>query len=63
MPDRNGTKSECSIIVPTRANTGLLGVMGSPNMRTSPALAARSPTSTRSVVVLPAPFGPSKPQT
>ncbi len=45
---------------PRRASTGAPGTTGSPNTWTSPAVGVISPTSTRSVVVLPAPFGPEQ---
>ncbi len=63
MPERCGTNAACSIIVPTRASSGAPGRTGRSNRRASPAVGRISPTSIRSAVVLPAPLGPSSPQT
>ena len=45
---------------PSRASTGAPGTTGWPKTCTSPAVGVISPTSTRSTVVLPAPFGPEQ---
>ncbi len=52
---------------PTRARSpglpGLPGAMSNPATRAVPASGAKSPASMRRVVVLPAPLGPSSPNT
>src|SRR6266511_837808 len=63
IPLRCGRNPGPSTKAPTRASTAAPGVTASPNTRTSPEVGWISPISTRSEVVLPAPFGPSSPQT
>ena len=48
---------------PTRDRTGAPGTSRCPKTSASPAVGMVRPISTRSVVVLPAPFGPSRPTT
>ncbi len=48
---------------PTRDSTGAPGTIRWPNTLISPELGWISPVSIRSVVVLPAPLGPSRPST
>ena len=62
-PDRCGRNPGPSMNAPIRDSTGAPGVTGWPNTWIVPAVGVISPTSTRSVVVLPAPFGPSSPTT
>src|SRR5205807_5509356 len=62
-PLRYGTKADSSIMIPTRFKSGSPGRTRWPSSRASPASANTKPTNTRSVVVLPAPLGPSRPHT
>src|SRR5207302_966461 len=62
-PERWGTKAGPSTIEPTRASTGAPGPAGSPRIDASPAVGWTRPSRMRRVVVLPAPFGPSRPHT
>ncbi len=62
-PDRCGRNPAPSTNAPTRDSTGAPGRTGCPNTRISPASGEISPISIRSVVVFPAPFGPSSPST
>src|SRR5438874_8874599 len=50
-------------MAPTRASAGSPGRTTWPSRRASPRSGRTRPTSTRSVVVLPAPFGPRSPHT
>src|SRR5690349_1967119 len=62
-PERYGRNAACSIMAPTLPSTDALGVIGSPSTRAPPAVGRTRPSNMRSAVVLPAPFGPSKPHT
>ena len=62
-PDRCGRKPAPSTNAPTRDSTGAPGRMACPKTRISPSSGLIRPISMRRVVVLPAPFGPSRPRT
>src|SRR5512142_872588 len=62
-PDRCGRNPGPSTSAPSRDSTGAPGTRRWPKTSTSPAVGRVRPMSTRRVVVLPAPFGPSMPTT
>jgi hypothetical protein len=63
IPDTCGMNAGRSIIAPTRASTASPGVTRRPSRDVAPRLGRTSPSIIRSVVVLPAPLGPSRPTT
>ena len=63
MPERWGTNADDSMSAPRRRNSSEPGTTRVPKSRVSPAVGRMSPSSIRRHVVLPAPLGPSKPQT
>lgn len=62
-PDRCGRNPGPSTKAPIRDSTAAPGRIGRPNAVIVPAVGAIRPMSMRSTVVLPAPFGPSRPST
>ena len=62
-PDRCGRNPDPSTNEPIRESTGAPGAILWPKTRMVPSVGVIRPISIRSVVVLPAPFGPSRPST
>ncbi len=62
-PDRCGRKPEPSTKLPIRERISAPGRTWWPNTLISPEVGVIKPITIRNVVVLPAPFGPSRPST